>query len=121
MGAIRTERFPIPMRISNTRGTTKDRSTVPHLILLAFLLAQICDGVLTYVGVHTFGAAVEANPIVAWYIAVAGVGVGVILVKSLAIGCAMILHWRAYHGTLGVLTALYVAAALWPWTRLLAF
>ena len=90
-----------------------------NAIFLTFLIAQLFDGVFTYVGVGMFGASIEANPLVAWYIAVFGAGVALIGMKTLAIGCAAILHLRAMHHAIMALTVFYVAAALLPWTRLL--
>ncbi len=89
-------------------------------ILLLFLLAQVCDGVLTYVGVRIFGPSIEGNPIVAWYIVTMGAGLATIGVKSVAVFCAAILHARAWHWTLGVLTVWYFAFAVWPWIAILA-
>ena len=88
-------------------------------ILLVFLLAQLSDGVLTYVGISTFGEAIEANPLLAWYIAMFGPGVAVIGAKALAVACAATLHFCARHRTVGVLTIVYLAAAVWPWTHII--
>ena len=51
-------------------GTQCRRSLFGDGVLLVFLVAQLCDGAFTYVGVHHFGLGIEANPIVGWYIAV---------------------------------------------------
>jgi Domain of unknown function (DUF5658) len=88
-------------------------------MLLAFVVAQALDGVLTYVGIATFGTAVEGNPVVSWYVAMFGAGVGLAVVKAVAIGCAATLHLNARHAILGGLTLLYFGAAVLPWTRLL--
>jgi len=84
-------------------------------ILLVFLLAQLLDGVFTYVGISRFGEAIEANPLLAWYIATFGAGVAVIGAKTLAVACAAMLHLYNRHRTVGVLTILYLVAAVWPW------
>ena len=76
------------------------RSLFGEAVLLVFLIAQVCDGVFTYVGVRTFGASIEANPIVAWYIAGLGVGTALIAVKGLAFSCAALLYFFACHRTL---------------------
>jgi hypothetical protein len=88
-------------------------------VLLVFVAAQVCDGVCTYVGVHAFGTSVEANPIVAWYMAGLGVGTALIAAKGLAFSCAAILHFLAFHRTLAVLSAIYAVAAVVPWLTLL--
>jgi hypothetical protein len=95
------------------------RSRFGDAVLLVFLAAQVCDGVCTYVGVRTFGASIEANPIVAWYIAGLGVGTALIAVKGLAFSCAALLHFFACHRTLAALAALYAVAAVVPWLTLL--
>ena len=89
-------------------------------VLVLFLLAQACDGALTYVGIRRYGLDIEANPIVAWYVAALGVGTAMIATKTLAALCAATLHVWSRHRTIGVLTILYVAVAVWPWARLLA-
>jgi hypothetical protein len=95
------------------------RSRFGDTVLLVFVAAQVCDGVCTYVGVHAFGASIEANPIVAWYMAGLGVGTALIAVKALAFSCAALLHFCAFHRTLAVLSALYAVAAVVPWLTLL--
>jgi hypothetical protein len=95
------------------------RSRFGDAVLLVFVAAQVCDGVCTYVGVHLFGTNVEANPIVAWYMAGLGVGIALIAVKGLAFSCAAVLHFCAFHRTLAVLSALYAVAAVVPWLTLL--
>lgn len=82
---------------------------------MAFVAVQLLDGMLTFAGVQMFGPPIEANPIVSWYIGAFGAIRGLLFVKLLAIGCATILHRTARHRTLGVLTVVYVAAAVAPW------
>ena len=88
-------------------------------VFIFFLLAQGCDGALTYMGVNRFGLNVEANPVVAWYVAALGVGTAMIAVKTVAAVCGALLHLLSWHRTIGLLTVLYLAAAVWPWTKLL--
>jgi hypothetical protein len=95
------------------------RSLFGTATLIAFVIAQLCDGMLTYVGVHTFGQSIEANPILSWYIAALGAGVALLAAKSLAIACALLLYRFALYGTIGVLTVLYFAMAVQPWVSLL--
>jgi hypothetical protein len=88
-------------------------------MLVAFIVAQALDGILTYVGIATFGASAEANPVVAWYVGMFGAGVGLTAIKAMAIACAATLHMNAQHLVLAGLTLLYLAAAVLPWTRIL--
>ena len=101
------------------RRRTIEPSSFGNAMLLAFIVAQALDGGLTYIGIATFGASAEANPVVAWYVSVFGVAGGLALVKALAIACAATLHATERHRILAGLTALYLAAAVLPWTRLL--
>jgi hypothetical protein len=96
------------------------RSLFGDCVFLAFLIVQILDGALTYFGVRTYGAGIEGNPIVGWYIAVLGVGGALIATKGLAVLCAAFLHRFSRHQVLGVLTVLYLAAAVRPWISVLA-
>ena len=43
------------------------RFSKAELVWLAFVTVQCLDGIMSYVGVHTFGSWIEANPLVAWY------------------------------------------------------
>lgn len=98
---------------------TETRSWFGDTILLIFVLTQIADGAFTYIGVHTFGVHIEANPLLGWYIAAFGVGLTLLGAKTLAILCAAALHLHAMHRTLGFLTIVYLAMAVWPWTIML--
>jgi arginine exporter protein ArgO len=97
------------------------RSLFGDGVLLVFLAAQVCDGALTYVGVHAFGLGIEANPIVGFYIAVLGAGYALIATKVAAVACAALLHLFARHRIIGVLTILYLAMAVRPWVHLLVY
>ena len=98
---------------------TGGRTWFGDATLVAFLVAQLCDGALTYVGIQMFGSQIEANPVLAWYIAATGMGAGILLMKMLAVACGALLHLQARHRTIGVLTILYLWAAVRPWTDLL--
>jgi hypothetical protein len=91
-----------------------------NLMLVVFLLAQTFDGALTYLGIMTYGVQVEGNPILAWYVAQLGAGVAIGGAKAFATVCAAILHFHSRHRTLGLLTILYLTAAVWPWMRILS-
>jgi hypothetical protein len=70
-------------------------------VVIGFLLVQCLDGVLTYLGVSIWGRGIEANPLVSLAIAAGGLGTGLAATKLVAL-----------------LTAIYVAAAILPWTAL---
>lgn len=86
--------------------------------VVCFVVVQYLDGLFTYVGIHTWGPSIEANPIVSSAVACAGPGGGLVLAKIVAIGLGMALHLRQVHGIVALLTAFYVAVAILPWTYL---
>jgi len=94
------------------------RSYFGDSVFVLFVFAQIADGILTYAGLRVFGHSIEANPILSWYIAVLGAGMALVIAKALAVGCASTLHLTARHRTVGILTVVYLAAAVWPWVTL---
>ena len=87
----------------------------PRLILIVFLLTQVFDGILTYVAVAWLGVVGEGNLLLATVMHLAGAGPALVGAKSLAAGCGLLLHSRGLHGVLGVLTGLYILAAIAPW------
>jgi hypothetical protein len=91
------------------------------VVTIAFLATQVLDGYLTYRGIQDLGLGVEieGNPLVALAIAALGVRVALILFKTVASLCGLLLHTHRYHRVLAALTALYVVAAIGPWTVLL--
>jgi uncharacterized membrane protein len=88
-------------------------------MMIAFVVAQLCDGVLTYIGIRTFGLDIEANPIISWYIEALGAGTALMAAKGLAIACATLLYRFAHYRTIGALTAMYFTMAIRPWVSLL--
>lgn len=90
-----------------------------NLVFVAFVAAQVCDGVLTYHGVARFGPQIEANPVLAWYVYAFGAGAALLGAKIFAVLCGMGLHLLGMHRTVGLLTASYVGAALIPWIEVL--
>ena len=90
-----------------------------NLVWLVFALAQAADGVLSYVGIATYGTSIEANPLLAWCIAVAGITLPLIAAKIFAVACGAFLHVHAMHRAVALLTVLYVVAAVWPWAVVL--
>jgi hypothetical protein len=84
-----------------------------------FALSQISDGVMTYEGIRTFGAGIEANPLVGWYVASFGAGPAIVGAKAFALICGAALHISASYRTIAVLTLIYVTCAIWPWAMIL--
>ena len=87
-------------------------------MVLGFVLVQCLDGAFTYLGVKTWGPEIEANPLVSSAMAFAGLGVGLAGTKLMAVALGIILHMRRTHVLVAILTAIYVAGAIVPWTAL---
>jgi len=94
------------------------RSLFGDLVVLTFLVTQCLDGVFTYLGVAIWGPGIEANPLISTAMGTVGVVGGVACAKAIAVGFGMLLHLRRVHNVVAALTALYVAAAILPWTAL---
>ena len=101
-------------------GATR-RSRFGDAVLVAFLLAQACDGVLTYVGVSTYGLRMEGNPLLGWLMNSLGQGVALAAAKTTAGAFGIALHLTSVHRIVAVLTAFYVAAAVLPWIGILFY
>jgi nitrate reductase gamma subunit len=99
--------------------TVAERSRFGDAVIVLFLLAQAADGVMTYVGVTTFGAHLEANPLLASLMTVFGQGTAVTAAKLVASGLGISLHLVGVHRVLAVLTGIYFVAAVLPWAGLL--
>ena len=83
--------------------------------LFVFVAVQCTDAWLTAIGIDRFGSAVEANPILAWYVTTFGAGIALVCAKVIAVGCAAALYAHAWHRTLSLLTLLYLIFAIIPW------
>jgi hypothetical protein len=94
------------------------QSLFGDLVVLGFLLVQFLDGVFTYLGVIIWGPGIEANPLVSLAVAAVGLGTGLAVTKLVAIGFGIVLHLHRVHNLVALLTAIYVAAAILPWTAL---
>jgi hypothetical protein len=89
-----------------------------NAVLVAFLLVQVLDGGLTYLGLQTFGPDIEGNPLLAWLMASFGEGPALAGAKVVAGTLAIALHLTALHRALALLTLFYVTTAIIPWTLL---
>lgn len=94
-------------------------SVFGNAVVLAFLVAQLLDGVFTYLGVTRWGPSIEANPLVSAAMGLVGLGAGLALIKLVAVGFGVVLHLRRVHNLVALLTLVYVCAAILPWTVLL--
>jgi hypothetical protein len=86
--------------------------------VLGFIIVQCLDGAFTYLGVTIWGPSIEANPLVSSAVAAAGLGAGLAFAKLIAMGFGILLHLCRAHNLVAILTAIYIAAAIIPWTAL---
>jgi len=103
-----------------TRGGTK-RNLFGDVALLAFLLVQASDGVLTYIGVSSYGQHIEANPLIAWLMTSMGEGAALAAAKVAAGFFGIALHLSSVHKAVALLAAFYLAAAVLPWVAILFY
>src|SRR5215475_8778910 len=108
---------PYLMNLWMTSDTAHD-SRFGDIAVVTFMVVQALDGILTYLGVHIWGPAVEANPLISSAVSFAGVGTGVAMAKLFAVGLGMVLHLRRVHGVVALLTAFYLAVAIVQWAML---
>ncbi len=87
----------------------------PRLVLLVFLVAQLFDGLLTYTAVAVLGVVEEGNVLLAAAMQLAGAGPALFGAKTIAALCGVLLYARGLDGVLGLLTGLYMLAAIAPW------
>lgn len=87
----------------------------PQLIMAVFLVAQACDGLLTYAAVQLFGPAAEGNPLLATCIHLVGPETAIFGAKLFASACGVLLYYHGTHRVLLGLTVLYGVAAIGPW------
>lgn len=97
-----------------TRGGTP-RDVFGNVALLVFLLAQALDGVLTYIGVSTYGLHVEGNPLIGWLMVAMGQGPALAAAKLTAGFFGVVLHLTAVHRAVALLAGFYLIAAVVPW------
>jgi len=95
------------------------RNVFGDVALLLFLLAQASDGVLTYVGVATYGVGIEGNPVIAWLMGAMGEGLALTTAKVTAGVFGIALHLSSVHKVVAVLALFYFAVAVFPWVAIL--
>lgn len=89
--------------------------SVRRLILLLFIVTQVCDGLFTYVAVSTWGAHAEANVLLATWMSLVGPAAALAGAKLIATGCGVLLYVRRIDRPLAMATMLYAGAAVLPW------
>jgi Domain of unknown function (DUF5658) len=98
---------------------TRNGRLFGDLAVVVFLLAQVSDGVLTYIGVSTYGVAIEGNPLITWLMESMGHGPGLTAAKVTAGLFGMALHIAGVHKAVATLAGFYVVVAICPWITIL--
>lgn len=88
---------------------------VSRLVLLLFLVAQLFDGLFTYVAVSAVGTRAEGNFILATWMNLVGPGPTLFVAKLVAATAGVFVYYRGLHGLLAGLTVLYGLVAIGPW------
>ena len=91
-----------------------------RVVFAIFVLTQVLDGVLTYVGVRVLGVEVEANVILAGWMALIGAPGALLGAKLLACGCGYILYSTASYRPLAATAGLCLGVAVIPWMAIVA-
>ena len=112
-------RSVLPAALAESDSSRKSR--FGNIVLVAFLLAQVLDGVLTYLGVRLMGSSAEGNPLLAWLMNMFGEGPALAGAKVMAGTFGIALHLTAVHRIVAALTLFYLAAAILPWIKILFF
>jgi hypothetical protein len=86
-----------------------------RLIFAIFVVLQLADGLITAAAVAMFGPAVEANQLIATWMALIGPVPAVVGAKLLACACGGVLFFFQGTRVLAGLTLLYVFGAVIPW------
>ena len=111
---------PVALSASHRSLAGQQGLSRAQIFWLAFVTVQALDGVLSYVGVSLHGPSIEANPLVAWYLAALGPAAGFTAAKLFAVLCGVVLYVTAHHRLVAILTLLYLVFAIVPWFALLA-
>ena len=98
---------------------TRQRSLFGDVALVLFVLAQLSDGVLTYIGVRTFGLEIEGNPLIAWLMGTMGHEAGLAAAKMTAVCFGIALHLQDVHRAVAALAGFYLVVAVGPWFAVL--
>ncbi len=104
----------------STGGGTR-RNIFGDVALIVFLVAQASDGVLTYVGVSTYGLHIEGNPLIGWLMSTMGEGPALATVKLTAGIFGIALHLSSVHRAVALLAVFYLAVAVVPWLAILFY
>ena len=98
--------------------TSVRHSCFAKIVVVAYVIVQLLDGVYTYIGVSRLGISVELNPLVGWAMTILGVGFGLVVVKFVTTGFGALIYYHGYHNLLALITAFYMAVVILTWMYL---
>ena len=90
------------------------------IVFVIFVLAQVLDGILTYIGVSRLGIEIEANVLLATWMHLIGAPTALLGAKLMACGCGYILYRTAWHRPLAITAGLCLGVAVIPWIGIVA-
>jgi hypothetical protein len=90
------------------------------IVLTLFILIQLLDGVLTYWGVSHFGIDLEMNGLLSRWMHEIGPAPTLLVAKTLACACGLILYRADYFRALAAVAGLCLGVAVVPWAFLVA-
>ena len=89
------------------------------LVLQIFLIAQVLDGALTYIGVRQFGIQAEGNVLLTTMMHAWGAGPTLIAAKLFSSICGIILFMVSVYRVLAAVAGACIGFAVVPWIYLL--
>ena len=90
-----------------------------NVAVIVFLLAQVSDGILTYIGISVYGHAMEGNPLIGWLMTQMGAIPALATAKLTAGVFGIALHLSDVHKAVAALAGFYVVVAIIPWVAIL--
>ena len=84
-------------------------------VFAVFLVVQVLDGLLTYVGVSMLGVEAEGNMLLAASMEAFGTSGTLVSAKLVACICGYFLYRTAWYRPLAITAGLYLGVAIVPW------
>lgn len=87
----------------------------PVVVLAIFLIAQLLDGALTYIGVRQFGIEAEGNILITTLMYTWGAGPALLAAKLFSSACGVILFAISVYRVLAAAAGACIGLAVVPW------
>jgi hypothetical protein len=87
----------------------------PVVVLAIFLVAQVLDGALTYIGVRQFGIEAEGNVLLTTLMYAWGTGPALLAAKLFSSACGLILFAISVYRVLAAAAGACIGLAVIPW------